>query len=153
MKPIVIEVAGKPQAWKQIRDRSGQRFTAPEVRRWQNTVRILAGQQMKGRPALNGPVALVLVASILPSSSWAAWKIEAALAGRIEPTVTPDLSNYIKATEDALSTIVIEDDKQVVRHQTAKRYARAWGIRIEVVPLKAAAANVKSRRAMEEMLG
>ena len=35
-KPIVLEIVGRPQAWKQIATRGGQRFTAPEPQRRAN---------------------------------------------------------------------------------------------------------------------
>jgi len=38
----------------------------------------------------------------------------AALAGEIAPTARPDLDNYIKAALDAINTIVVTDDAQVV---------------------------------------
>lgn len=153
MTPITIEIAGRPEAWKQIQTHSGQRFTAKKVRGWQDDLRVLARQAMRGRKPISGPVSLAVVVSIVPPQGWPAWKREAALAGRIEPTTVPDLSNYIKSAEDSLKTIVIDDDRQIVRHRTAKRYAERWSLRLQVVPLAAAPHNVSSRKALEEMLG
>ena len=44
---------------------------------------------------------------------------------RLYPEVKPDLSNYLKGTEDALRGLVFSDDSQIVRLRLSKLYADA----------------------------
>lgn len=50
-------------------------------------------------------------------------------------TVKPDLTNLVKATEDALKGIVWHDDSQVVGMQLAKVYGEKELVRIQVAQL------------------
>lgn len=51
--------------------------------------------------------------------------------GEHHPISRPDLSNYLKAIEDALNTIVWEDDAQIVEAHIQKRYD-VPGIMLEI---------------------
>lgn len=46
------------------------------------------------------------------------------------PVKRPDLSNLLKAVEDALKGVVYRDDSQIVRLDVEKRYDAAPGVRI-----------------------
>ncbi len=48
------------------------------------------------------------------------------------PIVKPDVSNYVKSTEDALNGILWEDDAQIVIEQSEKHYSDNQRIEIEV---------------------
>lgn len=54
------------------------------------------------------------------------------LSGVHRPTVKPDLSNYIKATEDALNGILWVDDNLIVTETSEKFYAEQPHLTVEV---------------------
>ena len=54
------------------------------------------------------------------------------LSGAHRPIVKPDLSNYIKATEDALNGIIWTDDNLIVTETAEKKYSDHPRIVIEV---------------------
>ncbi len=49
-----------------------------------------------------------------------------------EPLSAPDLSKYVRSTEDALTGVIWKDDSIIVRQVPAKRYGRVGGCRIRV---------------------
>ena len=51
------------------------------------------------------------------------------------PVKRPDLSNLLKAVEDALQGVVYRDDSQIIRLDVEKRYDPAPGARITVARL------------------
>lgn len=54
------------------------------------------------------------------------------LSGVHRPTVKPDLSNYVKATEDALNGILWVDDSLIVTETSEKFYAEQPHLTVEV---------------------
>ncbi len=50
------------------------------------------------------------------------------------PAVKPDVSKYVRSTEDALKGILWRDDAQVVTQAATKRYGPQAGCRIRVSP-------------------
>ena len=77
---------------------------------------------MASRPPLQGPVRLELVVELPIPASWSRKRRLAAIAGWILPTTRPDLDNYVKSALDAINTIVIADDCQIVELHARKRY-------------------------------
>ena len=57
---------------------------------------------------------------------------ERRLQGVHPPTVKPDLSNYLKSTEDALNEILWKDDAQIVEEHIVKKYAEEPRIELEI---------------------
>lgn len=51
------------------------------------------------------------------------------------PIVKPDVSNYVKSTEDALNGILWKDDAQIVIEQSEKHYSDNPRVEIEVEQL------------------
>ena len=84
---------------------------------------------------ITGPVELTVVAWMPVPKSWTKARREDAVAGRILPDVTPDLSNMVKMIEDCLQgvfirgrkgtrvQVIIDDDKQVCSLIAKKGYA------------------------------
>lgn len=70
------------------------------------------------------PISQAMVVEIdyvyVPPESWSQKKKEAAL-GALK-TTTPDLSNLIKFTEDALNGVIWEDDRYIVQLKAKKIY-------------------------------
>ena len=112
---VTFIVDGVPAPWTS--PRRGQRggcIQTPAVLRmkaWQERVRLAATAAMRGNKMLDGPVNLSV--TFTPDH---ATVVAAKIAQGGEPdwaTKKPDLTNLVKATEDALSGIVFEDDAQV----------------------------------------
>jgi len=107
-------------------------FTPAKTRRFEDVVRLAAGQAMDGREPMGGPVS-VRVAAYLPiPASWSGKKQRQAEEGLIVPTTRPDVDNYVKAALDAINTIVVRDDSQVALLEAAKFYDRRPRLEIDV---------------------
>ena len=57
------------------------------------------------------------------------------LAGDILPTKKPDLSNCLKAIEDALNKVAFRDDCQICVGEHLKRYVNRPRLIVEIEPL------------------
>ena len=55
-----------------------------------------------------------------------------ALNGLIWPATKPDLSNYIKMVEDAMTGVVYIDDNQICSIVAKKKFGLVPGVRIEI---------------------
>jgi Holliday junction resolvase RusA-like endonuclease len=64
--------------------------------------------------------------------SWSGRKKYQALRGIIRPTITPDYDNLAKACADALTGIVIRDDKYIVAAHIEKWYSDRPRVEMEV---------------------
>ena len=107
-----------------------------ETESYEGMLRAAAADAMAGRPLLDGPVLVKIVAVFAVPASWSKRKRAAALAGTIRPTVKPDLDNTLKLC-DALNGIVWRDDAQVVTATGRKIYGDRPGLSIEVLPITA----------------
>jgi len=127
MTPIEIRITGHPVPQgrpKAVSFAGHARIYKPaKSRRWEEDARQVARQVMGIRKPLTGCLAIELQNHIVPPRSWPAWKIEAALTGRIRPTGKPDRSNLLKAAEDALNGVVWIDDSQIIWLQASKLYS------------------------------
>jgi Holliday junction resolvase RusA-like endonuclease len=90
---------------------------------------------MKGRPPLEGPLAIRIYAMMPIPKSWPNRDRDAALAGTKFHMSTPDVDNIGKICLDSLNGIVWSDDKQVVRVYCHKEYAENPGLIIETFKL------------------
>lgn len=151
---ITITITGHPVA--KGRGRSFARpgggigtYTPAKTRRWEDDARMVARQEMRGRKIFEGCLVVGIVASLAVPQSWPAWKREAALEGLIGPSSRPDLSNYIKAIEDALNGIVWLDDSQIVGMEVCKEYSDAPSVYIKVDEHPALPARTAKRSQLE----
>lgn len=120
---------GRPRAFKMP---SGQiRVYDPATARdWKRTVQAQVITQRPPMP-VEGPLKMALD-FILPRPQ--------SLPKREQfPTRRPDLSNMLKAIEDALTGIVYRDDAQIVRLEIAKDYGPAPGVLIRIERVYASA--------------
>lgn len=96
-------------------------YTPKATQTYETALKLAANVAMAGRPILVGPLDVAIVAVMEIPKSWSRKKREAAFAGTLWPTVTPDWDNIAKML-DALNGTVWVDDKQVVRGRVEKRY-------------------------------
>jgi len=86
-------------------------------------LRLEAGNVMRGRSPIMGPVWVSLLVYLPIPSSWSKKRQYMALEGQIKPTTKPDLDNTFKLSADACNGIVWHDDKQIVEASVAKFYS------------------------------
>jgi Holliday junction resolvase RusA-like endonuclease len=123
MQPVTVAIPGAPKGKARARvTRAGIAFTPAETRNREAFVKMLAAQEMAGRPPLEGPCELVMRAVAPIPASWPKKRQAAAMAGEIRPTGKPDLDNQIKLITDALNGVVYRDDAQIVRMAVEKVY-------------------------------
>lgn len=109
-----------------VKGKSGAAFASvfkdSETRNRMAFLRSLGVAAMAGRPPIDGPVRMVGYLVIAVPQSWSKKKRAAALAGKVLPTVKPDLSNWRKLIEDALNGVVFIDDKDICDASETKVY-------------------------------
>ena len=110
-------------------------YTPEKTASYENLVKTIAYEAMRGRPLFECAVGVWISLSILPPASWSAKKRSAALAGSIFPTTKPDIDNTQKCILDACNGIVFVDDKQACDGVVTKRYAAEVGAMVIVTPL------------------
>ena len=144
-KTIIIQ--GTPAPWVATgwKKRS---FMPAKQREWYELVRQIAALEMRGEDPFAGCVYLSVSAYLEPPKSWPKWKIKAALADKIGHSTVPDLSNYVKAAEDALTGIVWVDDAQVVSTSSGKEYSKDAGMMIKIIEHPASPSQIKRRDQM-----
>lgn len=125
---------GRPRAT--ARGGKVRTFTPAKTRNYENLVKLEAGRVMAGKPLIEGPVKLSVIASLQIPQSWSKKKQAAALEGTLLPTSRPDVDNYAKAVLDALNEVVFRDDSQVVQLIARKRYSERPGLTIQIVEMR-----------------
>jgi Holliday junction resolvase RusA-like endonuclease len=96
-------------------------YKPKETRSYEDTVKLLARQAMKGRPPVDIDVGLMLVAVFPILKDFTKAERAAALADEIRPTKKPDLSNITKAIEDGMNGVVYCDDNQITEYGGSKK--------------------------------
>ena len=126
-----VRIFGEPVAQGRARARVFQHAGAPRVslydpatsRDWKRTV---LAQVLPSKPAAPVEGALVMHLTFLLPRPKSLPKRER------HPVRRPDLSNFLKAIEDALAGVVYRDDAQIVRLHVEKRYDPAPGVQIVI---------------------
>jgi Holliday junction resolvase RusA-like endonuclease len=136
-EPITVIVDGAAVAKGRPRfvRKTGIAFTPPHVRQYEDAARFAASVAMAGRAPIAGPVRLEMVVELAIPASWSKKKHAAALLGEVMPTSRPDIDNYLKSICDALNTIVVVDDSQIVELRARKRYSDQPKLVATVFPL------------------
>jgi Holliday junction resolvase RusA-like endonuclease len=98
-------------------------YTDDKTASYENLVKIVAQQAMKGAEIFTGAVSVFVSLNVTPPASWSQKKQKQALDGQIFPTSKPDVDNVVKGIFDALNDIVWKDDKQVCDVTISKRYS------------------------------
>jgi Holliday junction resolvase RusA-like endonuclease len=103
---------------------------------WMSTVSAVVRSQYHNRPLLTDPLRLGMQFRILrPKGHWGSGRNAATLkqSAPTHPTVKPDLTKLVRATEDALTGVLWRDDTQVVAGIYSKIYVeRDPGVVIQV---------------------
>lgn len=143
---IHITIPGNPIAQARPRFANGRAYETECCRDYKELVRIEARYQMhkQGATAIDGPLWLSLKIYREIPKSWPIKRKQAALEGRIRPTVKPDVSNYLKGIEDALNGICYKDDSQIVEYR--EPFGKWYGVpRVEVVIGEVAASTAERK--------
>jgi Holliday junction resolvase RusA-like endonuclease len=139
IEPVTVIVNGEAVAKGRPRmTKRGFAYTPAATRKYEAHARLAAGLAMANRPPLQGPVRLELLVELPIPVSWSRKRRSAALAGLILPTSRPDLDNYQKVACDALNSIIVVDDSQIVEVRACKRYGEQPKLVATIFPLEAA---------------
>ncbi|MEK1366054.1 RusA family crossover junction endodeoxyribonuclease [Limosilactobacillus fermentum] len=95
---------------------------------------MLAKQQMldRGLDPFDGPLEVCMEFYRPVQASISQKERARRLSGAHRPTVKPDLSNYIKALEDALNGILWADDNLIISLEAKKYYAERPHLIVEI---------------------
>ena len=121
----------------QLRPRASRRgraivvYDPPKVKNFKNRLHAMAQEAYKGKP-LDGPLEVTFAFYRPVQSSLSKAEKDRRLSGETPPTVKPDLSNYLKAAEDALNGVLWQDDSLIVIERCFKRYSETPRIEVEV---------------------
>jgi Holliday junction resolvase RusA-like endonuclease len=139
-EPVTVMVDGLAVAKGRARfTLKGFAYTPANTRKWESHARLCASLAMEGRAPVSGAVRLVVQVELPIPASWSQKKRAAALLGEVRPVSRPDLDNYIKSALDAVNTIVIADDSQVVEIRACKRFSSHPKLIATISPIRAAA--------------
>lgn len=87
---------------------------------------------MQGKERLTGALQVELVFARKVQKSLSKKERALRLTGEHRPTVKPDLSNCLKAFEDALNGVLWKDDAMIVHEEIDKYYSDKPRIEVEV---------------------
>jgi Holliday junction resolvase RusA-like endonuclease len=144
--PVTVIIDGHPVAKGRPRmPRRGFAYTPAATRKYEAHARMAAQLAMDGRPPIEAPVRIEVLAELPIPASWSERKKAEAITGTVRPTSRPDVDNYVKAILDAINTIVVADDSQVVELHAAKKFGVSPKLVATVFAVDAAASNRKAR--------
>lgn len=135
---FTITVPGKPQGKGRARfnRHSGVAYTPAKTASYENLIKVLALDAMKGRAPVECACKLVVIAACEIPKSWSGKKRRDAEFGWIKPTGRPDLDNVTKACLDGLNGVAFRDDSLVTDIDARKYYGTTPCLTITVQPLE-----------------
>jgi len=135
---IIIELSGPPigKGRPRFSTRGGftRVYSPPATVAYEGQLKRIALHVIGKRRALEGALAVTVLAVFPLRDSWPKWKRREAMAQRLRPTTKPDSDNILKVL-DALNNIVFLDDAQIVDARIVKFYGARPRLIIEVTPL------------------
>lgn len=130
MTMIVFQVPGDIVPWARAGGRGHVRFTPRPQRDFMAVIRQFATDAMNGRPLIDGPCELTIVATWPWPKSMSNRK--RGLPGAHFKTTKPDAGNVAKIIEDSMNAIVWTDDARVSDTHISKRYGDRPGLMVQV---------------------
>ena len=116
---IEFVVPGEAVPFARAGSRGKRRYTLEKQADYMQLVKHYAWLAMDGRPPLDGPIAMSLLAEFLHPKSWSRKKQETTYWKETRS----DMSNIIKILEDAMNSIVFNDDAQISLLAAQKSYS------------------------------
>jgi Holliday junction resolvase RusA-like endonuclease len=92
----------------------------------------LVASEHRPEKLLEGPISLVVKVYKPTLKSFSKKKKAAAEAGQLRPTSKPDVSNYLKLIEDALTGVIWKDDSQIIDCSISKYYSETPRTEIQI---------------------
>ena len=130
-----IVLYGEPRGKERPRVANGHAYTPQKTREYEEAMRLAYVASVKSAPHERGvPLKLTLYCEYPIPKSDSKKKHGEKANGTIKPTIKPDLSNVLKAVEDALNGVAYFDDSQITKIVAIKRYGDSPRVetRIEV---------------------
>lgn len=137
--PITPVAQARPRAVNMVNRRKYYRPGKPKiilhdptnVKRYKQLLGYYIRQHYEGKP-LTGPLRVTLRFYRQVQKSVSKTEHDLRIRDKKRPIVKPDVSNYVKSTEDALNGILWKDDAQIVIEGSEKHYSDNPRIEIEV---------------------
>ena len=146
-EPVTISLLGQPQGKGRARSflyrkKATGKLTighhTPELTAtYEGMIRTAAMQELSNRQAFDEPVEFTLRAIFPVPASWSERKRQRAITGEIKPGKKPDLSNVLKAWEDALNGVAYRDNSLICRMTLDKRYGPQPLVVVTIRPMGA----------------
>lgn len=92
----------------------------------------LAASKHRPEQLIEGPISLEVKVYKPTLKSFSKKKKAAAEAGQLRPTTKPDVSNYLKLIEDALTGVIWKDDSQIIDCSISKYYSETPRTEIQI---------------------
>ena len=121
LRPRVANVGGHPHV-----------YDPKSTRDFKRIVSTLASDEMAGHEPITGPLKVSFTFYRPVQQSLTKREFDKRATGDELPTVKPDVSNYLKATEDALNGVVWEDDRAITTEVIKKRYSTTPRITLKI---------------------
>lgn len=121
LRPRIANVAGHPHV-----------YDPKNTRDFKRIVSTLASAEMGKTEPIDGPIKVSFTFYRPVKQSLTKYEFDRRAFGDELPTVKPDLSNYLKATEDALNGVVWVDDREITTEVIKKRYSTTPRIALKI---------------------
>lgn len=124
---IVVYGVAQPAGSKRAFVRGGRAHVVddnPKSRPWKQTLAVMAGQAMEGRPLLQGPLEVDFTFVVARPKGHLGARGNLNTRGRATPypITRPDVLKLTRGAEDALTGVVWHDDAQIVAEHLFKTY-------------------------------